>query len=241
VQDVTDPMGIVTRTRHDALGRTTATIENFTGGAPGAQTAGRLASRTAVQPAGRPSQVTGYVYGVSPATGSGIASNDILAETRYPDPVTGQPSAAERDVYTTNALGERTSFTDRAGTTRTFTYDILGRRTADTVTALGTGVDGAVRRIDSAYDTLGRLTTVTARNGVTATSTAVNQVTREYNGFGQLTSEWQAHTGLVSTTTTPRVQKSASAEKDRHNPGRRSRAPPRPATQPETRKRKGQA
>ena len=110
---------------------------------------------------------------------------------------------------------------------------ILGRRTAATVTALGTGVDGAVRRIDSAYDTLGRLTTVTARNGVTATSTAVNQVTREYNGFGQLTSEWQAHTGLVSTTTTPRVQKSASAEKDRHNPGRRSRAPPRPATQPE--------
>jgi RHS repeat-associated protein len=67
-------------------------------------------------------------------------------------------------------------------------------------------VDGAVRRIDSAYDTLGRLTTVTARNGVTATSTAVNQVTRAYNGFGQLTSEWQAHTGLVSTATTPRVQ-----------------------------------
>ena len=83
---------------------------------------------------------------------------------------------------------------------------VLGRRTAATVTALGTGVDGAVRRIDSAYDTLGRLTTVTARSGVTATSTAVNQVTRAYNGFGQLTSEWQAHTGLVSTTTTPRVQ-----------------------------------
>ena len=216
VQDVTDPMGIVTRTRHDALGRTTATIENFTGGAPAAQTdvttlftfdsGGRLASRTAVQPTGRPSQVTGYVYGISPATGSGIASNDILTETRYPDPVTGQPSAAERDVYTTNALGERTSFTDRAGTTRTFTYDILGRRTADAVTALGTDVDGAVRRIDSAYDTLGRLTTVTARSGVTATSTAVNQVTRAYNGFGQLTSEWQAHTGLVSTATTPRVQ-----------------------------------
>jgi RHS repeat-associated protein len=90
--------------------------------------------------------------------------------------------------------------------THTSTYDILGRRTAATVTALGTGVDGAVRRIDSAYDTLGRLTTVTARNGVTATSTAVNQVTRAYNGFGQLTSEWQAHTGLVSTATTPRVQ-----------------------------------
>jgi RHS repeat-associated protein len=146
------------------------------------------------------------VPGVSPATGSGIASNDILAETRYPDPVTGQPSAAERDVNTTNALGERTSFTDRAGTTHTYAYDVTGRQTADTVTALGVGVDGAVRRIDSAYDTLGRLTTVTSRSGVTATSPAVNQVTRAYSGFGQLTSEWQAHTGLVSTTTTPRVQ-----------------------------------
>jgi RHS repeat-associated protein len=159
-----------------------------------------------VQPAGTPSQVTGYVYGVSAATGSGIASNDILAETRYPDPVTGLASAAERDIYTSNALGERTSFTDRAGTTHTYAYDVAGRQTADTVTALGTGVDGAVRRIDSAYDTLGRLTTVTSRSGVAAASTAVNQVTRAYSGFGQLTSEWQAHTGLVSTTATPRVQ-----------------------------------
>ncbi|MCE2727741.1 MAG: hypothetical protein LW698_13330, partial [Planctomycetaceae bacterium] len=58
VQDVTDPRGIVSRTLSDALGRTTATIANFTGGAPGSQAdvttlftfdvAGRLASRTAV-------------------------------------------------------------------------------------------------------------------------------------------------------------------------------------------------
>jgi len=59
----------------------------------------------------------GYVYGVSPATGSAISSNDILAETRYPDPVAGSPSATERDIYTVNALGERTSCTDRADTT----------------------------------------------------------------------------------------------------------------------------
>jgi hypothetical protein len=64
--------------------------------------------------------VTSYVYGVSPATGSGISSNDVLAETRYPDPVTGSPSATERDIYTVNALGERTGFTDRAGTTHTY-------------------------------------------------------------------------------------------------------------------------
>lgn len=108
-----------------------------------------------------------------------------------------------------NGLCSRAKAMAKSGTgaeARKRTGIILGRRTADTVTALGTGVDGAVRRIDSAYDTLGRLTTVTARSGVPATSTAVNHVTREYNGFGQLTSEWQAHTGLVSITTTPRVQ-----------------------------------
>jgi RHS repeat-associated protein len=215
VQDVTDPRGIVSRTLYDALGRTTASIANFTGGAAAAQTdvttlfaydsAGRLASRTAVQPAGTPSQVTGYVYGVSTATGSAFTSNDILAETRYPDPLTGQASAAERDRYTTNALGERTSVTDRSGTTRTFSFDMVGRQTADTITTLGTGVDGAVRRIGWAYDTLGRVTSVTSFNAPTG-GTAFNQVARVYGGFGQLTSERQAHTGLVDTTTTPQVQ-----------------------------------
>jgi RHS repeat-associated protein len=215
VQDVTDPGGIVLRTLSDALGRTTATIANYTGGVASSQTdvttlftvdfAGRLASRTAVQPAGTPSQVTGYVYGVSPATGSAIASNDILAETRYPDPATGLPSATDRDVSTTNALGERTSFTDRAGTTHSYAYDVLGRETTDAITALGAGVDGVVRRIESAYDVLGRVASLTSF-ATPSSGSVLNQVTRSYNGFGQVTSEWQAHTGLVDPATTPQVQ-----------------------------------
>jgi RHS repeat-associated protein len=215
VQDVTDPNGITARTLYDALGRTTATIANFTGGAPSAQTdvttlfsfdsSGRLASRTAVQAAGTPSQTTGYVYGVCAATGSTIASNDIMAETRYPDPVTGLPSATDRDIYTSNALGERTGFTDRAGTTHTYAYDVTGRQTADAITAFGAQVDPTIHRIESAYDALGRVTGVTSFNAPVA-GTAVNQVTRAYNGFGQLTSEWQSHTGLVDPVTTPRVQ-----------------------------------
>jgi RHS repeat-associated protein len=215
VQDVTDPNGITARTLYDDFGRTTATIANFTGGAPGAQadvttlfsfdSSGRLASRTAVQAAGTPSQTTGYVYGVSSDTGSTIASNDIMAETRYPDPVSGLPSATDRDIYTSNALGERTSFTDRAGTTHTYAYDVTGRQTADAITALGTGVDPTIRRIESAYDVLGRVTGVTSFDAPVA-GTSVNQVTRAYNGFGQLTSEWQSHTGLVDPATTPRVQ-----------------------------------
>ena len=210
-----DPRGIVSRTLYDSLSRTTASIANYTGGTAGPQTdvttlfafdsAGRLASRTAVQPTGTPSQVTGYVYGVSPASGSTIVSNDVMAETRYPDPTTGLPSASERDIYTTDALGERTGFTDRAGTTHAYLYDVIGRQTTDSVTALGTGVDGAIRRIESAYDTLGRVTTVTSFNAA-AGGTATNQVARAYNGFGQLATEWQSHTGIVNTATTPRVQ-----------------------------------
>ncbi|MEI6505371.1 MAG: RHS repeat-associated core domain-containing protein [Planctomycetota bacterium] len=215
VQDVTDPGGITARTLYDALGRTTATVANFTGGTPAAQadvttlftfdSAGRLGSRTAVQAAGAPSQVTGYVYGVFPATGSTIASNDVMAETRYPDPVTGLPSAAERDVYTANALGERTSFNDRAGTTHAYAYDVTGRQTADAITALGTGVDGAIRRIESAYSPLGHVTSVTSFDAP-AGGTVINQVVRASNAYGQVTSEWQSHTGLVDPATTPRVQ-----------------------------------
>jgi len=158
-----------------------------------------------VQPTGTPAQVTGYVYGVSPATGSGIASNDILAETRYPHPATGSASTIERDTYSSNALGERIGFTDRAGTAHTFTYDATGRQTADAITALGAQVAGAVRRTESAYDIMGRLTAVTSYDAATGGS-PLNEAARAFNRFGQMTSERQAHLGLVDTATTPQVQ-----------------------------------
>ncbi|MFM7518996.1 MAG: hypothetical protein ACKO9B_00845, partial [Planctomycetota bacterium] len=212
VQDTTDPRGIATRASYDMLGRTTSSIVNVTGGAPGATSdvttlfaydkAGRLASRTAVQPVGMPAQVTGYVYGVSPATGSALVSNDILAEMRHPDPATGLPSAMERDVYTVNSLGERTTITDRAGTVHTYLRDTVGRQTADVVTALGKDVDGTVRRIESAYDVLGRPVRVTSW---TDGGEIVNQVASAYNGFGQLTTQWQSHRKKVDPDATPAV------------------------------------
>jgi RHS repeat-associated protein len=214
VQDVMDPRGIVARSVHDPLGRTVVSVLNYTGGAAGAQTdvtttfdfdsSGQLASRTAVQPAGTPSQVTGYVYGVSAATGSGIASNDIMAETRYPDRVTGLPSASDAEVFTVNALGERLTFTDRAGSTHAYTRDIVGRQTANTVVTLGAGVDGGIRRIDVAYETLGQAQTITSFDAVTGASPK-NQLARAFAAFGKIASEAQAHTGLVDAST-PKVQ-----------------------------------
>jgi RHS repeat-associated protein len=215
VQDVTDPMGIITRTTYDLLGRTVASILNYTGGSPGAQSdvtttfqfdsSGRLASRTAVQPTGTPSQVTGYVYGVSVIGGSTITSNDLMAETRYPDRVTGLPSTTDRDLYTANALGERTSFTDRAGTTHGYIYNILGRQTADVITVLGSGVDGSIRRVEMAHDTFGSVSLVTTFDAATG-GAVTSQVARAFNGFGQTVTEWQSHTGVVNTLTTPKVE-----------------------------------
>jgi hypothetical protein len=65
---------------YDAIGRSTISVKNFMGGAPGPEydvmtfdtfgAAGRLTSRTADPLTGTTPQVTEFVYGVSPATGS---------------------------------------------------------------------------------------------------------------------------------------------------------------------------
>jgi RHS repeat-associated protein len=217
VQDETDPRGIDTRTLYDNLGRTTTSITDYTTGTP-TNTSDYTTAYTydgdnhvltvqAVMPAGTPSQTTQYVYGVTRTTGSGLDSNDQLAATIYPDPATGQPSTSpsQRESYTYNALGQVASMTDRNGTTHQFSYDVLGRPISDAVTVLGAGVDGTVRRLDTAYDTQGNPYLYTSYAD-TAGTTIVNQVEQTYNGLGQLTGEYQSHAGPVVIGTTPVVQ-----------------------------------
>ena len=140
-------------------------------------------------------ETTHYTYGV---TGSIINSNDLLASVTY-------PGETPTDRYTYDGLGETLTHTDRNGNTHTFTYDILGRQTADAVTTLGSGVDGSVRMLTTAFDTGGRpyLYTSYADTGGT---TIVNQVEQVYNGLGQLITEYQSVAGAVNTSTTPKVQ-----------------------------------
>ena len=215
VQDTIDPRGIDTYTEYDALGRTTETIANYTGN-PETNNSdvatlytydgdNHVLTVTAVQPAGTPSQTTEYVYGVTPADGSALASNDLLAATLYPDPTTGQPSTNQAESYTYNALGQVSNMTDRNGTTHQYSYDVLGRQTSDTVTALGAGVDGSVLRLDTAYDEQGNPYLFTSYAD-TAGTIVVNQVEDLYNGLGQLTAEYQSHSGPVVIGTTPEVQ-----------------------------------
>jgi len=216
VQDTIDPRGIDDRTLYDALQRTTETIDDYTDGTPTDTSNYTTAytydgdrnelTVTAVQPAGTPSQTTQYVYGVTTAGGSAIDSNDLLAAIRYPDPTTGLPSSSpgQQETYTYDALGEVTTDTDRNGTTHSYSYDVLGRHTSDTVTVLGAGVDGSVRRIDTAYDSQGNAYLLTSFAD-TAGTTLVNQVENVYNGLAQLTGQYQSHSGPV-TAGTPEVQ-----------------------------------
>ena len=124
---------------------------------------------------------------------------------KYPDKSTGSPSDTEKESDTVNALGELKTKTDRNGNVHTYTYDVLGRLTADAVTTLGAGVNGSVRRLETAYDTAGRPYLSTSYDAASA-GTVVNQVQQAYNGLGQLITEYQSHSGAVNTATTPKVQ-----------------------------------
>jgi hypothetical protein len=71
---------------------------------------------TAVMPSGTPSRTTACVYGTTAS--SGVFSNDLRATVEYPDLTTGTAStaAANDESYTYDALREKTSYTDRNGT-----------------------------------------------------------------------------------------------------------------------------
>src|SRR5206468_5751478 len=91
------------------------------------------------------------------------------------------------------------------GSVHTYTMDVVGRQTADAVTTLGPGVDGSVRRIETAYDGPGNQYLFTSYDAASA-GNIVNQVQDAFNGLGQLITEYQSHSGVVNTGTTPKVQ-----------------------------------
>ena len=204
----TDPRALVSRSYADALGRTVRTVENFVDGAVAdaddkttnfTYNSVGMTSLTA-QLTGGGGQTTAWVYGVT-QTDSGITSNDVVGETRWPDPSTGAASGSEEETVTVNALGQTVTSEDRNGNVHTYTYDVLGRVASDAVTTLGGGVDNAVLRIETAYDGQGNPYLITSYDADTGGS-VVNQVMREYNGLGQMTAEWQEHAGAVDTETT---------------------------------------
>ncbi len=85
----------------------------------------------------------------------------------------------------------------------------LGLRQSAIVVALmwtfGSGVDGTIRRMETAFDGQGNPYLVTNYDAATSGS-VVNQIQRGYNCLGQMTTEWQAVNGAVNTSTSPKVQ-----------------------------------
>ena len=218
VATITDPRGIITENTWDMLHRLKQTIQGHTVSSTPVGSLDQTTDYTydgdnqtlkmTAEVSGGTNQVTGYVYGVGSTIGTDLFSNDLIAKIEYPDPSTGSPStsASNQRSFTYDLQGGQTSLTDPNGTTHSFTMDVLGRVTCDSISTLGTGVDGTVRSLVYAFDTNGQLYTASAYSSTGGTGTLLNQVQEAYNGLGQLTGEYQSHSGAVNTGTTPEVQ-----------------------------------
>jgi YD repeat-containing protein len=225
VESVTDPAGMVVRTEYDDAGRRVRVIENYqeassssssSSGSSGSEEGcpasndvnrttefaytpdGALATLTAVN-SETGDQVTTYTYGTT-LSDSAVATSTLLRKVAYPDS-TGDGDTVK---YACNRLGQQTTVTDQRGCVHTFDYDKLGRLVHDRVTTVGTGVDGAVRRISTTYEVRGLVEKITSYdNAAVGSGNVVNEVRRQYNDFGQVTTSFQEHGGAVNTSTSP--------------------------------------
>ena len=217
-----DPLGMVTRFEHDDAGRETARIENYQeltlsvepdeeDCAPSEDTNrttlytytpdDEKATMTAIN-SRTTSQTTTYTYGTT-LDDSDIAASILLRSITYPDSVSGSDVV----LYSYNRLRQRTSTTDQRGCVHSLDYDKLGRLVQDSITTLGSGVDGAVRRLSLSYDVRGQVFQSTSYdNAAIGSGSILNQVQKTYNDFQQLVTEYQSHGGSVNTSTTPKVQ-----------------------------------
>lgn len=134
---------------------------------------------------------------------SEIATSVLKRKKIYPDS-TGDSDAI---AFAYNRQQQVILATDQGGTVHAYDYDKLGRQTQDRITTLGSGVDGAVRRIATMYEVRGMKAKLTSYDNPTVGSgTVVNDVQFAYNDFAQLTTDYQSHSGAVNVSTTPKVQ-----------------------------------
>lgn len=213
----TDARGVNARYSYDALGRLVQSVANAPAlpaavGAPSASANSttryayngldRVTTVTAAMPNAADDQVTTYTYGVTASpTGGKVASNALLASEVQPDGAT--------TAYSYDALGGVVKAQDPDGNVHQYAYDPLGRLLSDSVATLGPGVDGTVRRLDTAYDSAGRAYLFTSYDAASG-GNVVNQVKRTFNGYGQLAAEYQSHSNAVADASTLKVAYSYS-------------------------------
>ena len=197
----TDPAGAVGKNEYDDAGKITKVIHNF--GGTDTQTirteynsSGQMSKQIA-ENSDTGNQETTYTYGVTTASGSDLASNQLLSQLTYPGSGTM--------TYDYDRSRRETSITDPNGTVHEYVYDNAGRRTEDKVVTVGSGVDGTVRRIEHAYDNRKRLEKVSSYDATTMGSVE-SQIQYDYNDFGQVTKEYQQHGAAVNVSTSPVVE-----------------------------------
>jgi RHS repeat-associated protein len=210
VEEVIDPKGIKNRTEYDAANRKTSTIENFVQGGTNPDQnrttemtwmADNQLKTLKAKNSETGDQTTTWVYGTT-LSDSDVARNDLVRAKEFPD----KSSASDRVEYKYNRVGEVKEIKDQIGTVRVLQYDKLGREVHGRVTTLGSGVDGAVRRISRIFNVRGLLAKLTRWNNASVGSgSVVNENEYAYDGFGLLTSEKQSHSGAVDGET-PKVQ-----------------------------------
>ncbi len=201
VKEIVNPLGIVTRMEYDALGRRTKEIKNYVDGTPSGTdedvtirfeyTDGLRTKYIADLPSGQTDQETVYTHGTVKGTSAGesrIATGHLVRIVTYPD------SSESSDVvtYAYNAQGQEVWKKDQATTSPAaggnvieIDYDTRGRQVARKVTTLGTGFDGAVRRIGTSYDSLGRTDRVTQYDAASS-GTVLDEVKYSYDDWGNL-------------------------------------------------------
>lgn len=138
---VTDLRAIEARHYQDGLGRPTRTIEGYVNGVP----SGNDDRITDLEYGGSDHVVakalwlddeeyerTAYLYGVDVGQSNVIASNDLLSAVWYLDVDSGDPEPIHV-TYAYNGLGEVVIRNDILGTGHAYTFDAVGRPTADAV------------------------------------------------------------------------------------------------------------
>jgi RHS repeat-associated protein len=162
---------------------------------------GAMATVTAVNSA-TGNQTTQNIFGAT-LTDSAVASSLLRRYQILPDSISG----SDQKAFTYNRQGEITTFADQNGTVHSYDRDLLGRQTADRITTLGSGVDGAVLRISKTFDVRSLVQNLTSYDNATVGfGSVVNDVQLSYNGYWQLLADYQSHSGAVDVSTTPNVQ-----------------------------------
>jgi len=196
LREIEDERGKITRYERDATGRQTKTTANYGDGVPSgddsdqtivrAYTDGLMVTLTADLPSGQTDQVTTYTYGTTKGASAGdskIATGHLLKQVAYPD----STGSSDTVKHAYNAQGEEIWKSDQGGNVFEMVYSDTGRLLHRRVTTLGSGFDGAVRRISTSFDSLGRRERVGQYDSATAGSgSIVDEVKFSYDGWGEI-------------------------------------------------------